>query len=92
MAERSTLGHRSIELKLDDSKRRWSGANLEEVLRDQLVGKCLSHERCRSGCLPIVQREKRRWQHPKSGKTKTFVGWFLGFMVLRLKSPQNVTR
>jgi hypothetical protein len=58
----------AIELKLDDSKGRWSGANLEEALRDQLVGKYLSHERCRSGCLLIVQREKRHWQHPETGK------------------------
>ena len=68
----------AIELKLDDSKSRWSGADLEKALRDQLVGKYLSHERCRSGCLLIVQREKRRWQHPESGKKMYFrqlVAW-----------------
>ncbi|MEM7721418.1 MAG: hypothetical protein AAF376_03500 [Pseudomonadota bacterium] len=61
-----------IELKLDDSKHRWSGADLEAALRDQLVGKYLSHERCRSGCLLIVQREKRRWQRPSSGQLMDF--------------------
>ena len=61
-----------IELKLDDSKNRWSGRKLEEALQDQLVGKYLSHERCRSGCLLIVQREKRRWEHPISGMKMDF--------------------
>jgi hypothetical protein len=57
-----------IELKLDDQQHRWSGAALEKALRNQLVGKYLSHQRCHSGFLLIVQREKRCWQHPKSGE------------------------
>ena len=58
----------AIELKLDDKSNRWSGAQLEEALRNQLVGKYLSHERCRSGCLLICKRERRNWQNPHSGK------------------------
>ena len=57
----------TIELKLDDTNRRWSGSGLEKALRHQLVQKYLSHERCRSGCLLICMRESRRWKNPSSG-------------------------
>ena len=57
----------AIELKLDDTRSRWSGADLEYALREQLVGRYLSHERCLSGCLLIVMREERRWAHPQTG-------------------------
>ena len=56
----------AIELKLDDKRNRWSGSQLEQALRNQLVGKYLSHERCRSGCLLLCMREHRKWQNPYS--------------------------
>ena len=50
----------SIEAKLDDTSRRWSGKQLREALIDQLVGRYLNHERCRVGCLLICMREARQ--------------------------------
>lgn len=53
----------TIELKLDDTRHKWSGKDLESALHDQLVGKYLSHERCQVGCLLICMREPRKWQN-----------------------------
>ena len=63
----------AIELKLDDKRDRWSGSQLEEALRNQLVGQYLSHERCRSGCLLLCMREHRKWQNPHSSKRMNLV-------------------
>ncbi len=54
----------TIELKLDDTRHKWTGKDLEIALHDQLVGKYLSHERCHVGCLLICMRESRKWQNP----------------------------
>ncbi|MEP4929486.1 MAG: hypothetical protein ABJT31_17065 [Hyphomicrobiales bacterium] len=59
--------HAAIELKLDDTRCRWSGQMLKEALFDQLIGKYLNHENCRVGCFLIVMREVRRWQNPDTG-------------------------
>ena len=71
----------AIELKLDDKRNRWSGSQLEEALKNQLVGKYLSHKRCRSGCLLICMRERRKWENPYNRKkmnlTET-VDWLQG--------------
>ena len=71
----------TIELKLDDKCYRWSGSQLEDALRNQLVGKYLSHKRCRSGCLLICMRERRKWENPYNRKkmnlTET-VDWLQG--------------
>ena len=56
----------TIELKLDDKRGRWSGSKLEKTLRNQLVQKYLSHERCFSGCLLVCMRESRRWRNPNT--------------------------
>ena len=56
----------TIELKLDDKRYRWSGSKLEKTLRNQLVQKYLSHERCLSGCLLVCMRESRRWRNPNT--------------------------
>ena len=58
----------SIEAKVDDSSRRWSGRELQKALTDQLVGRYLNHERCKVGCLLICMREPRRWQNPETRK------------------------
>ena len=71
----------AIELKLDDKRYRWSGSQLEDALRNQLVGKYLRHKRCRSGCLLICMRERRKWENPYNRKkmnlTET-VDWLQG--------------
>jgi hypothetical protein len=68
----------SIEAKLDDSSRRWSGSQLKKALIDQLVGQYLNHDRCRAGCLLICMREPRRWQNPDTKQymdLQTTVHW-----------------
>ena len=63
---KSMSAHATIELKLDDTRGRWSGTQLEHALRNQLVGKYLNHDLCRVGCLLIVMRETRHWQNPET--------------------------
>lgn len=68
----------TIELKLDDTRNRWTGHDLETALRDQLVRRYLSHDRCQVGCLLICMREVRRWQNPHTGVRMTLadtVSW-----------------
>lgn len=60
--------HAAIELKLDDTRHRWSGQALKNALFDQLVGRYLQHETCKVGCLLIVMRETREWQNPDNGE------------------------
>ncbi|WP_299416198.1 hypothetical protein [uncultured Sulfitobacter sp.] len=77
----STPAYATIELKLDDTRRRWSGTQLEHALRNQLVGQYLNHDLCRVGCLLIVMRETRHWQHPQTGDRMTLretVDWLQG--------------
>lgn len=59
-------GYGTVELKRED----WSVAQLEEALRDQLVGRYLNHDACRVGILLICQSKKKPkgWQHPDTGE------------------------
>tara|TARA_R110000787_G_scaffold69661_1_gene154954 strand:- start:502 stop:4815 length:4314 start_codon:yes stop_codon:yes gene_type:complete len=77
----SMPAYATIELKLDDTRLRWSGSQLEHALRNQLVGQYLNHDLCRVGCLLIVMRETRNWQHPETGVRMTLeetVLWLQG--------------
>jgi len=68
----------TIEVKLDDTRHRWSGNQLRDALIDQLVGRYLNHERCQVGCLLICMRKTRQWEHPDTGERmdlKTTVAW-----------------
>jgi hypothetical protein len=71
----------SIELKLDDTRNKWSGTQLRVALEEQLVGRYLNHERSYVGCLLIGMRESRKWEHPDTGKRmdlKETVNWLQG--------------
>lgn len=59
-----------IEIKLADN---WSGNELENALRNQLVGQYLRHETSSVGCLLLTYHgRKGHWEHPKTGKNLTF--------------------
>ncbi len=71
----------AIELKLDDTRNKWSGTQLREALVDQLVNRYLNHERCQVSCVLICMREMRRWEHPDTGERmdlRTTVVWLQG--------------
>ncbi|OUS23821.1 hypothetical protein A9Q99_27730 [Gammaproteobacteria bacterium 45_16_T64] len=71
----------SIELKLDDTRNKWSGTQLREALVEQLVGRYLNHERCQVGCLLVCMRETRRWECPDTKERMdliTTVAWLQG--------------
>lgn len=71
----------SIELKLDDTRNKWSGTQLRVSLVEQLVGRYLNHERSHVGCLLICMRESRRWEHPDTGERMDLsetVNWLQG--------------
>ncbi|HEX6903847.1 MAG TPA: hypothetical protein VF789_29320 [Thermoanaerobaculia bacterium] len=52
-----------IEVKLAD--KRWSLTDLEQALRNQLVGQYLRHNTCQAGCLLLTyDGTKKRWRHP----------------------------
>ena len=51
-----------VEVKIAD---KWSGSELEQALRDQLVGQYLRDANCQAGCLLLTYRgEKKHWEHP----------------------------
>lgn len=54
-----------IELKLADNR---SVNDLRNTISDQLVGKYLTKETSRSGCLLVTLARNRTWVHPDSGK------------------------
>ena len=56
----------TIEVKLDDSRFRWSGSDLQDALINQLIGQYLNHERSQVGCLLICLRERRMWENPNT--------------------------
>ena len=60
-------GHRAVvEVKLAD---KWSLAELERALRDQLVGRYLRHSTCKAGCLLLTYHGRKRfWVRPKTGE------------------------
>ena len=59
-------GHRAVvEVKLAD---KWSWADLERGLSDQLAGRYLRHSTCKAGCLLLTYHGgKHFWVHPKTG-------------------------
>ncbi len=59
-----------IEIKMADS---WTVAELEQALRDQLLGQYLRHADCRAGCLLLTYSgRKRRWVLPKISRKLDF--------------------
>lgn len=52
----------AIELKV--AEKGWSGVDLFQTLRKQLVEKYMAAESCRSGCLMITVSKKKSWKHP----------------------------
>ncbi|QGP51451.1 hypothetical protein PsalN5692_02934 [Piscirickettsia salmonis] len=78
---RSINKYASIELKLDDSRNKWSGSDLKAALVDQLVGRYLNHERCYVGCLLIAMRQARKWENPETSQRMSLqetVAWLQG--------------
>jgi len=56
----------TIELKIGES---WSGRQLRDTIKSQLVTKYMAAESCRSGCLLVtVASGDRSWEHPDTGK------------------------
>ncbi|EPQ3764962.1 hypothetical protein MMM81_004052, partial [Acinetobacter baumannii] len=71
----------AIELKLDDNRNKWTGADLKVALVDQLVGRYLNHERCYVGCLLIGMRKTRKWENPETKEKMNLnetVNWLQG--------------
>ncbi len=57
----------TIELKIGES---WSGRELRDTIKNQLVAKYMAAESCRSGCLLVtVANDHRTWEHPDTGET-----------------------
>jgi hypothetical protein len=54
-----------IELKIGESK--WSGRDLRDTLREQIVGRYMGPENRRSGCLMITVAKDRTWDDPDTG-------------------------
>mgnify|MGYP003836466271 CR=1 FL=1 len=54
-----------IELKIGES---WSGRELRDTLKNQIVKKYMAPEDCRSGCLLITVVSNRAWEDPESGE------------------------
>lgn len=61
-----------IELKIGDKK--YSGADLREVISAQLVGKYLGPAGRRTGCLLITRAKRVGWLHPDTGEKLDFAG------------------
>jgi hypothetical protein len=53
-----------IELKLGE---KWSGRQLRDAIKDQLVVKYLAPEKRRAGCLLVTLGSDHRWDHPATG-------------------------
>ena len=60
-----------VEVKIAD--RRWSLTNLEQALRNQLVGQYLRDANCKAGCLLLTCHNKEKyWIHPDTRKRLKF--------------------
>lgn len=60
----------AIEVKIADE---WSLPQLENALRDQLVGQYLRHQKCKAGCLLLTYHgRKARWTQPATGQRLSF--------------------
>jgi hypothetical protein len=51
----------AIELKIGES---WSGRELRDTIKNQLVTKYMAAEKCRAGCLLVTVASDRAWEHP----------------------------
>jgi len=51
-----------IELKLGE---KWSGRQLRDTIKNQLIEKYMAQDNCRSGCLLITVSKLRTWEHPE---------------------------
>lgn len=61
-----------IEVKIADA--RWSLTDLEQSLRNQLVGQYLRHESSKAGCLLLIyDGTKDYWVHPETGTRLIFL-------------------
>ncbi len=61
----------AIEVKIADN--RWSIADLERALRNQLIGQYLRHESCKAGCLLLTfNGAKTYWEHPETRARLSF--------------------
>ncbi|MCW2573544.1 MAG: uncharacterized protein JWO88_3602 [Frankiales bacterium] len=60
-----------IEVKIAD--KRWTIADFERALRNQLVGQYLRHRSCKAGCLLLTyDGSKKYWQRPKKSGRVSF--------------------
>ncbi len=55
----------TIELKLGDA---WTGTDLLNTIRYQLLTKYMAADDCRAGCLLVTIATDRQWDHPQTGK------------------------
>lgn len=62
----------TIELKIGD--RGWSGRDLRDTIKNQLVMKYMAAETCRSGCLLVTVASARNWAHPENGEMLDIMG------------------
>lgn len=54
----------TIELKIGE---KWSGRELRDTIKNQLVIKYMAAENSRSGCLLVTVSGERKWEHPETG-------------------------
>tara|TARA_E500000318_G_scaffold112037_1_gene133549 strand:- start:240 stop:4535 length:4296 start_codon:yes stop_codon:yes gene_type:complete len=66
---RAFPGRAAIEIKIGDS---WSVRELEEAVRDQLVGQYLRAAECSVGALWVTYAGRKGFQHPETGQKMTF--------------------
>ncbi|WP_295540826.1 ATP-binding protein [uncultured Pseudacidovorax sp.] len=63
---RSPLGPQGV-IELKVAEQGWSAATLRSTISDQLVGRYMAAEACRSGCLLITLASDRTWNRPEGG-------------------------
>lgn len=56
----------TIELKIGEN---WSGRQLRDTIKDQLVTKYMAAEQCRSGCLVVTATGDSGWKHPETSES-----------------------
>lgn len=66
---RAFPGRAAIEIKIGDS---WSVRELEDALRDQLVGQYLRAAECSVGALWVTYAGRKGFQHPETSQKMTF--------------------
>lgn len=69
----TTNGDQKVVVEVKIADRRWSFAELERALRDQLVEKYLRHANCKAGCLLLTFHDKAKyWRHPETRRPIKF--------------------